>query len=138
RSHHPAPSMILPQVSELLQRVSRRPVIEEAVDTIRRSGKEVRLSGLTDSAKALILPLAFAKLGRPTTLLVASNTRAEAMIEPMRWFYRAVTGKPAHRVAYLPAHEILPYESRSPHAEISEARAVSLWRFAMGEADLLI
>jgi transcription-repair coupling factor (superfamily II helicase) len=130
--------MILPQVSELLQRVSRRAVVEEVMDTIRRSDKEVRLSGLTNSAKALILPLAFAKLGRPTTLLVASNTRAEAMIEPIRWFYRAVTGKPAHRVAYLPAQEILPYENRSPHAEISEARAVSLWRFAMGEADLLI
>jgi transcription-repair coupling factor (superfamily II helicase) len=36
------------------------------------------------------------------------------------------------------AQEILPYEKRSPHAEISEARAVSLWRFATGEADLLI
>jgi transcription-repair coupling factor (superfamily II helicase) len=130
--------MILPQVSELLQRVARRPVIEEALDTIRRTGKEVRLSGLTDSAKALIVPLAFAKLARPTILLVESNPRAEAMIEPIRWFYRAVTGKPGHRVAYLPAQEILPYESRSPHAEISEARAVSLWRFAMGEADLLI
>jgi transcription-repair coupling factor (superfamily II helicase) len=130
--------MILPQVSELLQRVARRSVIEDALDTIRRTGKEVRLSGLTDSAKALILPLAFAKLGRPTILLVESNARAEAMIDPVRWFYRAVTGKPGHRVAYLPAHEILPYESRSPHAEISEARAVSLWRFAMGEADLLV
>ena len=130
--------MILPQVSELLQRVARRPVIEEALDAIRRTGKEVRLSGLTDSAKGLILALVFAKLGRPTILLVESNPRAEAMIEPIRWFYRAVTGKPGHRVAYLPAQEILPYESRSPHAELSEARAVSLWRFAMGEADLLI
>jgi len=130
--------MILPQVSELLQRVARRPVIEEALDTIRRTGKEVRLSGLTDSAKGLVLALVFAKLGRPTILLVESNPRAEAMIEPIRWFYRAVTGKPGHRVAYLPAQEILPYESRSPHAELSEARAVSLWRFAMGEADLLI
>jgi transcription-repair coupling factor (superfamily II helicase) len=130
--------MILPLVSELLSRVARRPAVEEALDTIRRSGNEVRLSGLTDSAKALITPVAFAELGRPVILLVESNPRAEAMIEPIRWFYRAVTGKPGHRVAYLPAQEIVPYENRSPHAEISEARAVSLWRFASGQADLLI
>ncbi len=130
--------MILPQVSELLSRVARRPVVQETFDTARRGGGEVRLSGLTDSAKALLAPLAFSALGRPTILVVESNKRAEALLEPLRWFYRAITGKPAHRVSYLPAQEILPYESRSPHAEISEARAVSLWRFATGEADLLI
>ena len=112
--------------------------MQETFDTVRRGGGEVRLSGLTDSAKALMAPLAFAALGRPTLLLVESNNRAEALLEPLRWFYRAVTGKPASRVAHLPAHDILPYESRSPHAEISEARAVSLWRFAIGEADLLV
>jgi transcription-repair coupling factor (superfamily II helicase) len=130
--------MILPQVSELLSRVGRRPVVQETLDAVRRGGSEIRLSGLTDSAKALLAPLAFRTLGRPTILVVESNMRAEALIEPIRWFYRAITGKPGNRVAYLPAHEILPYEGRSPHAEISEARAVSLWRFATGEADLLI
>ena len=130
--------MILPVVSELLARVARQPVVEEALDALRRSGGEVRLAGLTDSAKALLVPLAFAELGRPAIFLVESNTRAEALLEPLRWFYRAVTAKPGHRVAYAPAQEILPYENRSPHAEISEARAVSLWRFATGEADVLI
>ena len=85
-----------------------------------------------------MVPIAFAELGRPAIFLVESNTRAEALLEPVRWFYRAVTAKPGHRVAYVPAQEILPYENRSPHAEISEARAVSLWRFATGEADVLI
>ena len=71
-------------------------------------------------------------------LLVDTNQRAEALLEPVRYFYRAVTGKPGRRVAHLPAHEVLPYENRSPHAEISEDRAVALWRFATGDADLLI
>ncbi len=130
--------MILSLVSELLARVGRHPVVEEALEKLRRLGGEVRLDGLTDPAKALIVPLAFARLGRPVILLVESNQRAEALLEPARWFYRAVTGKPGHRVAHLPAHDVLPYENRSPHAEISEDRAVALWRFASGEADLLI
>src|SRR5271168_642538 len=130
--------MILPLVSELLARVARRPVVEETFEALRRSGGEVRLAGLTDSAKALLIPLAFAQLGRPTVLLVDTNQRAEALLEPVRYFYRAVTGKPGRRVAHLPAHEVLPYDNRSPHAEISEDRAVALWRFATGDADLLI
>jgi len=130
--------MILHLVSELLARVAKRPVVEEALETLRRTGGEVRLAGLTDSAKALLVPLAAAELGRPTILLVESNQRAEALLEPVRYFYRAITGKPGSRVAHLPSHEVLPYENRSPHAEISEDRAVALWRFATGEADLLI
>ncbi len=130
--------MILSLVSELLARVGRRPVLEEALETLRRHGGEVRLAGLTNPAKAIVAPLAFVRLGRPVILLVESNQHAEALLEPVRWFYRAVTGKPGHRVAHLPAHEVLPYENRSPHGEISEDRAVALWRFASGEADLLI
>jgi len=130
--------MILPLVSELLARVARQPAIEEACDMLRRKLGEVRVSGLTDSAKALLIPLVAAELGRPAIFVVDSNQQAEALLEPLRWFYRAVTGKEGRRVAHLPAHEVLPYENRSPHAEISEARAVALWRFAMGEVDLLI
>jgi transcription-repair coupling factor (superfamily II helicase) len=130
--------MILSLVSELLARVARRPEAEEAFEALRRSAGEVRLAGLTDSAKSIVVPLAAAALGRPTILIVESNQRAEFLLEPVRYFYRAVTGKPGHRVAHLPAYDVLPYESRSPHAEISEDRAVALWRFALGEADLLI
>jgi transcription-repair coupling factor (superfamily II helicase) len=130
--------MILSLVSELLARVARRPVVEEALEALRRSGGEVRLSGLTDSAKALLVPIAAAQLGRPAILIVETNQRAESLLEPVRWFYRAVTGKPGHRVVHFPAHDVLPSENRSPHAEISEDRAVALWRFSTGEADLLI
>src|ERR1700723_801680 len=130
--------MILPLVSELLARVSRRAAVETACDKLRHQGGEVRLAGLTESAKALLVPLIFSELGRPAILLVESNQRAEEFLEPIRWFYSAVTGKPGRRVAHFPAHDVLPYENRSPHAEISEDRAVALWRLATGEADVLI
>jgi len=130
--------VILSLVSELLARVARRPAIEEACDRLRRNAGEVRLAGLTDSAKALVAPLIFSELGRPAVVVVESNPHGEALIEPMRWFYRAITGKPERRVEFLPALDVSPYEGRSPHGEISEDRAVALWRFSTGEADLLI
>jgi transcription-repair coupling factor (superfamily II helicase) len=130
--------MILPLVSELLSRVGRRPVVDEALEVLRRGGAEVRLAGLTDPAKALLIPIACAQLGRPAVVLVESNQRAEVLLEPVRYFYQAITGKPGRRVAELPSHGVLPYDNRSPHAEISEDRAVALWRLASGEADILI
>ena len=130
--------MILPLISEILAQIARHAAVEEACDKLRRNAGEVRLAGLTDSAKALFVPLVAAQLGRPVILVVESNERAEALLEPARWFYRAVTRKPGRRVAQLPAHDVLPYENRSPHAEISEARAVALWRLATGEIDILI
>jgi transcription-repair coupling factor (superfamily II helicase) len=130
--------MILPLVSDLLARVARQPAVEEAFERLRRGAGEVPLAGPTDSAKALLAALASAELGRPAIFLVESSQVAEGLVDPLRWFYRAVSGKPGQRVVYLPAYDALPYENRSPHAEISEARAVALWRFATGEADLLI
>ncbi|MGH9736595.1 MAG: transcription-repair coupling factor [Candidatus Acidiferrales bacterium] len=130
--------MILPGVSESLSRVGRLKAIEETLDAIRRSGGEVCLAGLTDSAKALLIPLAFAQLGRPLIVLTESNERAEELLPALRWFYRALTAKPGARVLLLPASDVLPYEKRSPHPEISEDRAVALWRFASDEADILL
>jgi transcription-repair coupling factor (superfamily II helicase) len=130
--------MILPFVSELLAQIARRPAVEEACDRLRRNVGEIRVAGLSDPAKTLLVPLVVGEIGRPTILIVSSNERAEAWIEPVRWSYRAITAKPGNRVAHLPAYEVLPYEDRSPHAEIAEARAVALWRLATGELDILI
>ena len=73
--------MILPVASELLARIAHRPAVEEACDKLRKLGGEVRLAGLTDPAKALLVPVAFSQLGRPAILLVDSNQRAEALLE---------------------------------------------------------
>jgi transcription-repair coupling factor (superfamily II helicase) len=130
--------MILPLVSELLSRVARNPVVERAVESLRRGMGEPRLSGLTDPGKALLATITCAELLRPVVLLVDSPQRAEGLLEPLRWFYSAVARKSSRRVAHLPAHDVSPYQGRSPHADISEERAVTLWRFASGEVDLLI
>ena len=131
--------MILPSVAELLQRVARDPALDAACDALRRGGRgQARIAGLTDSAQALVAVLAAAELGRPAIILAEAPRRAESLVEPVRWFYRAITRKPDHRVAYLPEYDVLFYEGCSPHAGISETRAAALWRFASGGADILI
>jgi transcription-repair coupling factor (superfamily II helicase) len=120
--------MILPLVAELLARVGRQPEVEEVFDRLRRgsSGQaakhSVKLSGLTDPAKALLAALAVQLLLRPAIFLVETNERADAFFPLAQYFLRAL-GKANAQVMVLPAHEVLPYDRRSPHAEISEARA---------------
>ena len=130
--------MILPPVAELLSRVGRRPAVEGTFDALRRGAPEASLAGLTNPAKALVAAFAAAELGRPISVLVESNQQAEDLAELVRFFYRALTNKAGTRVVALPAHEVLPYDGLSPHPEISEARAVGLWRLASGEADVLV
>ncbi len=130
--------MILPSVAELLGRVGRHPAVENTLDALARGAREAGLAGLTDPAKALIVAQTAAALHRPVLFLVESNQRAEALVEPVRFFYRALSGKPAAHVAALPALDVLPWQDLSPHAEIQETRAVALWRFASGQASLVL
>ena len=131
--------MILPVVAELLARIGRQPEVEEAFDRPRRGtrGRDIRLAGLTDPAKALVAALAVQAVLRPGILLVETNERADELRPLAQYFLRAL-GKANAQVLTLPAHEVLPYHHRSPHAEISEARASALWRLTSSEADLII
>src|SRR6201999_2307966 len=44
----------------------------------------------------------------------------------------------AEEVLRLPAHDVLPFENLSPHSEIQEQRAATLWKIASGQARLVI
>jgi transcription-repair coupling factor (superfamily II helicase) len=130
--------MILPLVSELLSRIGRQPSVDKSIEAVRYGPGVSRLAGLSDPAKAIVTALTAARLPRPVVLIVESNERAESCLEAVRYFYRAISGKPDRRVVVLPAYDVLPYEQRSPHPQISEVRGAALWRFASGEADILI
>ncbi len=42
------------------------------------------------------------------------------------------------RVLKLPAHDVLPFENISPHPEVQEQRAATLWKMATGAASIVI
>jgi transcription-repair coupling factor (superfamily II helicase) len=129
--------MFLPPVAELTGRVTRHPEVEACLDALKRGAAVTRLGGVSDPAKALITAHVAASLHRPVFLLVESNERAEMLLEPVRFFFRAMGGKPA-AVALLPAFDVLPWQDSSPHPQILETRAVSLWRLGAGQVQLVI
>src|SRR5260370_27510490 len=130
--------MILPGVSELLTGVTRHAAVEEFIAQLRASSAaEAAVAGLTDRAKTLLAAHAVSALRRPTIFLTVSNQRAEALLEPLRYFCRALAG-PSVQVTMLPAFDVLPWQGVSPHPEILESRAATLWRVSRGPANLVV
>ena len=79
--------MILPSVSETLASVCRHPILESAISALQRGPARERLSGLADTAKALIAAQVAAELRRPLVVIVASNARAEVLAASLQFFY---------------------------------------------------
>ena len=102
-----------------------------------RTARE-RLAGLTDTGKALLAAIVATELRRPMVVVVESGGRAEALAASMQFFYAALAGQEATEVAVLPAMDVFPWEDAAPHAEILENRAVTLWRYATGQARIVV
>jgi transcription-repair coupling factor (superfamily II helicase) len=130
--------MILPSVSETLASVSRHPALESAISALRHGVSRERVSGVTDTAKALIAAVLAAELRRPTIVLVATGAKAETFAESLQFFYNALAGQQASQVAILPAVDAFPWQEVAPHAEILETRAVTLWRYSTSLARVVV
>lgn len=130
--------MILPSVSETLAPVGHHPALESTIAALRQGTGRERLAGLTETAKALLAAFAATELRRPMVILVETGARAEEFAASVQFFYAALAGQEATDVAVLPAMDVLPWQEAAPHAEILENRAVTLWRFATGQARVVV
>ena len=130
--------MILPFVRELLADLEHSSSFEQARRHLSLARGRRRVSGLTSTARALYLPL-FARAAQvPTIVLVADNKAADAMHFALLAGCDLTGAIPADRVLRLPAHDVLPFENLSPHPDIQEQRAKTLWKIATGEAQIVV
>ena len=130
--------MVLPFVRELLADLEH----SEAFERVRRhlsggTGRR-RVSGLTFTARALYLPLFVRVAQAPSLIVVADNKAAEALHAAIVSACELTGALAAESVLRLPAHDVLPFENLSPHSEIQETRAATLWKISTGQARLVI
>src|SRR5271156_4156237 len=133
--------MVLPFVRELLADLEH----SEAFERVRRhlsggTGRR-RVSGLTFTARALYLPFFVRAANAPCVIIVADNKAAEALQAAVLSACELTGALPAESILRLPAHDVLPFENLSPHPEIQETRAATLWKIsqhATGQAKLII
>jgi transcription-repair coupling factor (superfamily II helicase) len=124
--------VIHPAVRELFHTLSRNASFQElAGQILRRETQRVSLSGLTTTAKAIYLVLLWQTTERPLVILVDGNKQADLLLELTGTFFHLLTDRadvPGPQV--LPALDVLPHQRLSPHSEITEQRAIGLWRLA--------
>src|SRR3990172_6442108 len=136
--------MIIPLVEQAIRPLEESAGLRAALrelELVTRHGqppRELTLAGLTDTAKLLVATLTARALARPLVFLTTTNRRAEALLEPLRFFHGLLTGRPGASVVLLPASDVSPYRGLSRHPDIAAARAVALWRLASGEAEVVL
>ena len=132
--------MTHPSVRDLFQTLGKQEAFQHLVSAvIRHESGPFSLAGLTPTAKALYLVLLWQVTERPLLVIADGNQRAEVLAELTATFFDLLVARPeAGRPALLPALDVLPGQKLSPHTEISEQRAIGLWRMATGIAPITI
>jgi len=130
--------MILPFVREIFAELEQ----SSSFDRVRRHlslgvGRR-RLSGLTNTARTLYLPLLARAAKHPVIVVVADNKAAEALEPSLRAGCELTGAVDPDRVVRLPAHDVLPFENLSPHPDVQEQRAAALYKLATGAVSILI
>ena len=130
--------MILPFVRELLADLENSPSFEQARRHLALARGRRRVSGLTSTARSLYIPLFARAANAPVVVVVPDNKAADALQIALRAGCDLTGAIAPNRVLKLPAHDVLPFENLSPHPEIQEARAATLWKMATGGAAIVI
>jgi transcription-repair coupling factor (superfamily II helicase) len=130
--------MILPFVREIFAELEQ----SSSFDRIRRHlslgvGRR-RLSGLTNTARSLYIPLLARAAKHPVIVVVADNKAAEALEPTLKAGCELTGAIDSDRVVRLPAHDVLPFENLSPHPDVQEQRAAALYKLVTGGVSILI
>ncbi len=130
--------MILPFVREFFADLDKSVSLDRIRQPLVAGVGRRRVSGLTATARALYLPLLARTAKAPVFVVVSDNRAAEALQLAVQAACDLTGELDRNAVVRLPAHDVLPFENLSPHPDIQEQRAVTLWKIARGAARLIL
>jgi transcription-repair coupling factor (superfamily II helicase) len=131
-------SSLLELLGPALQHPSYQAVLRALRHTQAPATHPPALRGLISPAKAMVAAALSRDLKRPLVLLTGSNSSADQLQQSAAQFADWLQPGASAAVAVLPAYDCSPYEGRSPHGEILERRAATLWRLCAGRLKVLI
>jgi transcription-repair coupling factor (superfamily II helicase) len=129
--------MVLPFVRDLFTDVEKLPAFSRVASHLKEGTGRIRVSGLTPTAKALLLVLLQKVTERPLIVVVPDNHVLEEFVPVLQGFSELLGTEPESVVA-LPTRDVLPFQNLSPHPEIQEERAVALWKIATGAVSIVV
>src|SRR6202158_5120135 len=130
--------MLLPFVRELFADVEKLPAFTRVASHLKEGTGRLRVSGLTPTAKALLLVLFQRAAARPLIFVVNDNRAVEDLLPVLSGFCELTTACDPESVISLPARDVLPFQNLSPHPELQGERATALWKIATGAASIVV
>ena len=131
--------MTHPAIRDLFQSLSRDTAFQDVVSRLLHNPfARQSLSGLTTTAKALYLVLLWQATERNLMVVVDGSKEAETLGELVETFFNLLVTGDLPRPQIIPSLDVLPSQRLSPHSEISEQRAVGLWRLASRKTSITI
>jgi transcription-repair coupling factor (superfamily II helicase) len=129
--------VILPFVRDLFLEVESSAAFRAVLAATVPPRAHVRAGGLAATARVLHTVLLARASGRPVLLLTDTNKSADALFETLRTFQEFVAPQ-APAPLLLPAHDLIPSDGLSPHPDISEKRAIALWKMARRHVSVVV
>jgi transcription-repair coupling factor (superfamily II helicase) len=130
--------MALPFVRELFADVEKLPAFSRVASRLKENTGRISVSGLTPTAKALLLVLAQKAAGRPLIFIVSDNRAAEDLLPVLQGFAELTGSAEPESIVTLPTRDVLPFQNLSPHPDIQEERAAALWKIATGAVSIVV
>src|SRR5580693_4512314 len=130
--------MLLPFVRELFVDVEKLPAFARVASHLKEGTGRIRVSGLSPTAKALLLVLFRRVADRPLLVVVNDNRAVEDFVPVLKGFCELTAACDPDAVISLPARDVLPFQNLSPHPELQEERATALWKIATGKASIVV
>src|SRR5215813_4572104 len=130
--------MVLPFVRDLFADAEKLRGFLRVVSHLKGNTGRISVSGLTFSAKSLLVAELQKSTGKPAIVVVRNNATGDAYVPVIQAYCELIGGATADSVVSLPARDVLPFQNLSPHPEIQEQRAIALWKIATGEASIIV
>ena len=130
--------MILLFVRDLFADAERVPAFTRAASHLKEGTGRIALSGVTPTAKAVLLVLLRRAAERRLIVVVSDNRAADDLVPVLQGFAELTGAVEPDAIVSLPARDVLPFQNLSPHPEIQEERAAALWQIASAKAAIVV
>ena len=126
------------RIHKIIGRISDIADFRRIASEALRGETDVVVSGLAGSARALFVAGLWQFLRRPLIVVTPQDRGVETLATDVAYFHGVLNPNAAERVRPFPAWETDPYAGLTPHADIQQARAATLWRLRNKRVDIVV
>ncbi len=126
------------RIPKVLSRISAAADFRRIASETLKGDTDVVVSGLAGTARALFIAGLWQNVRRPLIVVTAHDRNVSPLADDIEYFHQALNTTAASMVCRFPAWETDPYSGITPHADILQTRATTLWCMRQKQADIVV